>query len=231
VRQRVQWTAAESLPARADVLRLQGIGDDVEVPVRIDILLDKAIDRYLALTEPRAILASISIAEFERLYQGDGHNAPDTPLEQVYPRASRLALTAATVGAGVSAAVVDLFDQRDVALGCMLDAVASAAADRLADLLAERFAAGGGDNLRVLPYSPGYCGWHVSGQRALFRRLQPEEIGILLNTSCLMQPLKSVSAVLVGGAADIHKFRPTYSFCDPCQDKHCRGRMASVLKA
>ena len=38
-------------------------------------------------------------------------------------------------------------------------------------------------------------------------------------------------SVLTVGAADIHKFRPTYSFCDPCQDKHCRGRMASVLKA
>jgi hypothetical protein len=114
----------------------------------------------------------------------------------------------------------------------MLDAVASAAADRLADLLAGRFAAAGhSTNVRVLPYSPGYCGWHVSGQRALFRYLQPEEIGIRLNASCLMQPLKSVSAVLVGGAPDIHKFRPTYSFCDACQDKHCRGRMASMVKA
>ena len=113
----------------------------------------------------------------------------------------------------------------------MLDAVASAAADRLADLLAARCeTASGEERIRVLPYSPGYCGWHVSGQRALFAYLDPSDIGVLLNASCLMQPLKSVSAVLVGGAADIHKFRPTYAFCEPCQDKHCRGRMASVLK-
>lgn len=232
MRQRVEWIPGESLPARADVLHLQGLDEDDEVPSRIDALLDAALARYLELAEPRAVLATISAAEFAQVYRGDGHNAPDTPLEQIYPRAHKLALMTATVGARVTARVRELFDERDVALGCMLDAVASAAANRLADLLARRFADMCPDlEDRVLPYSPGYCGWHVSGQRALFRVLKPEEIGVVLNTSCLMQPLKSVSGVLVAGAAAIHKFRPTYPFCDSCQDKQCRGRMASVLKA
>jgi hypothetical protein len=36
--------------------------------------------------------------------------------------------------------------------------------------------------------------------------------------------------VLVAGPAGIHKFRPTYSFCETCQQKQCRDRMASVLR-
>jgi hypothetical protein len=88
-----------------------------------------------------------------------------------------------------------------------------------------------GSDARVLTYSPGYCGWHVSGQRALFRVLRPEEIGVTLNESCLMQPLKSVSGVMVAGAAAVHRFRPTYDFCDACATHECRTRMASVLRS
>lgn len=231
MRQSLEWTPRESLPRRADVLHLQGIDEHVEVPARIDSLLDAAMERYLQLAHPRAVMASVAIPEFARIYRGDGHNASEAPLERIYPRASCLALMAATVGAGLTSAVRTLFDRHDVALGCMLDAVGSAATDHLAELLAERFADMQGDgSVRVLVYSPGYCGWHVSGQRALFRYLEPDEIGLVLNTSCLMQPLKSVSGVLVGGPADVHKFRPVYPFCDECQDKQCRGRMASVLK-
>lgn len=231
MRQRVEWTAAESLPSRVDVLHLQGLDADVEVSPRIAALLDTALERYLEFAEPRAVVADIPIPEFARVYRGDGHNTHETPLERIYPLADDLALMAATVGLRLSAVVRELFDQHDVALGCMLDAVGSAAADRLSDLLAGRFAQMQDDGAaRVLTYSPGYCGWHVSGQRALFRYLQPDDVGITLNTSCLMQPLKSVSGVLVAGPGEIHKFRPTYAFCETCQDKQCRQRMASVLK-
>ena len=231
MRQRVEWTAKESLPLRADVLHLQGLDGDAEVPARIRALLDSAMRRYLELAEPRAVIADISIADFAPVYRGDGHNAHETPLERIYPQAHGLALMAATVGPRASAEVSELFDQHDVAVGCMLDAVASAAADRLADLLTERYARmQDGADVRALAYSPGYCGWHVSGQRALFHYLKPEDAGITLNASCLMQPLKSVSGVLVAGPAEIHTFRPAYAFCETCRERQCRDRMALVLK-
>ena len=62
----------------------------------------------------------------------------------------------------------------------------------------------------VLRYSPGYCGWHISGQRRLFAHLRPERIGITLHDSYLMEPLKSVSGVLIAGAKEIHAFADTY---------------------
>jgi len=235
--ERVEWTAHESIPARKDVLHLQGIPPDGPVPARIEALADAATAIYLRVAEPRAIVGEIDRAAFGDVYRGEGRNASETPLDVIVPKAERLALFAATVGPHATARIRELFDAHDLALGCMLDSVCSAAADHLAELLSARYLAMVGmtgesasRGWRVLPYSPGYCGWHVSGQKKLFASLGPEEIGITLNASCLMQPLKSVSGVLVAGPGAIHKFHPTFPFCDECREKPCRERMAAVLK-
>lgn len=235
MKQRVDWTPAETLPARADVLHLQGIPPDGAVGPRIAALVDEATAIYVEASEPRALVADISPAEFVSVYRGQGDNAPDSPLDLIVPKAGRLALFAATVGSRVTARIRELFDANELALGAMLDSVCSAAADGLAAQLSARYLAlaeadGEGNLWRVLPYSPGYCGWHVSGQRALFAFLGPEAIGITLNGSCLMLPLKSVSGVLVAGPGPIHKFHPTYPFCEECRETPCRERMRSVLR-
>ena len=229
MRLRVTWTAAESLPERAEVLRLQGV-PATGVSPRTDALLETALAAYREAAEPRAVMGGISREEFRLVYRGEGRNAPETPLEAVLAGAERLALFVATVGGGVTARIRDLFGRNEPALAAMLDSVASAAADRLASLLEARCLeteGGGANGTRVLAYSPGYCGWHVTGQRALFAALDPGEIGVTLNASCLMDPLKSVSGVLVAGPAGIHRFAPTYPFCPECRDESCRARIAS----
>lgn len=234
MRRRFAWAAADTVPERAEVLRLQGVPDDAAVPARIAALHERALAAFLETAAPCAVLAGITRGDFAGVYRGEGRNAAETPLEGIAAGATRLALFAATVGRGVSALIRDLFEKREPALAVMLDAVASAAADRLPLLLGarEHEAAGGGeaDGGRVLAYSPGYCGWHVSGQRALFAYLEPSEIGVTLNASCLMEPLKSVSGVLVAGPAGIHRFAPTFGFCPECREKSCRARMASLSR-
>jgi hypothetical protein len=78
-----------------------------------------------------------------------------------------------------------------------------------------------------LRYSPGYCGWHISGQRKLFDFLKPETIGISLRESHLMEPLKSVSGVVIVGPAGIHAFQDEYPFCERCKTHGCRERIGS----
>jgi len=68
----------------------------------------------------------------------------------------------------------------------------------------------------------------VSGQRKLFAYLQPATIGLTLTESCVMQPLKSVSGVLIAGPKAIHRFPPTYDFCGTCEDRTCRERLKTV---
>jgi hypothetical protein len=81
----------------------------------------------------------------------------------------------------------------------------------------------------VLSYSPGYCGWDISAQKKLFAYLQPKNIGIRLNDSYLMTPLKSVSGVLIDGKKEIHIFQNNFDFCESCKTHSCRERIKRVI--
>jgi hypothetical protein len=226
--------AAKTPPDREAVLRSQGIPEHTEPRDRVLQLVDRALDLYAALTDPRAIYQELPQTEFEAIYHGEGLNEHPTPLEEIVPGAERLALFVVTLGDAVSREITGLFRTNDPALGYMLDAIASERADRAAELVGEHFLSRLVEDrspqpaTRVLAYSPGYCGWHITGQRKLFDFLRPEEIGVRLNASCLMQPLKSVSGVLVAGAREIHSFNNDYDFCDNCTTHQCRERIASL---
>jgi hypothetical protein len=232
----VRFGLDEVLPPQDEVLQAQGIPDAAALSARLRETLDGAYAAFRELAEPVAVLADLPAGDFAALYVGEGCNPPDSPLPAIVPRACALALYAATVGERASARIGELFAAHDLALAYFLDRIASSATDRLAGLLAERFAsrlrAQGlpAEQSQVLPYSPGYCGWHVSGQRRLFDRLGPGEIGIHLNDSFLMTPLKSVSGVLVAGPGEAHRFRPDYPVCEACATHECGRRMASVLR-
>jgi len=232
----VQFTAGETVPEPGNVLRRQNLPEGVEPSGRVRELLHSAFDLYAALATPQGVLEEIEPADFARVYQGEGRNAIESPLAEIFPSADSLALFAATTGDAVSTRPGELFEQGELALAVMLDAVASEAADGLAALLADRYSSmltsksRTSEDTRVLPYAPGYCGWDVSGQAQLFAYLRPEEIGITLNNSFLMRPLKSVSGVLMAGPAGIHCFRPGYPFCVECKEQECLERMAFALR-
>jgi hypothetical protein len=234
MRRVMRFGAREIWPETDEVLRRQGMPRGAIVSPRLEELVQDAAGAFEELANAVAVFDEVSLDEFGPIYTGRGANEPHTPLADIYPRATALALFAATLGNEVEFAVRRRFQANDPALGCMLDAFASAAAERVADRVAERYRARFGEDqapaIHVLPYSPGYCGWHVSGQTALFERLRPEEIGVELNDRCLMQPIKSVSGVLVAGGRDVHVFRPTYDCCELCATQHCRQRMRTVTR-
>jgi len=235
MRQVVALDAARTPPDRDAVLRGQGIPAGAEIPSRVQRVIDQALELYAELAEPRGIFQETSSSDFQSIYAGEGLNAQRTPLERVFPRAQRLALFAVTLGEAVSREITELFGRNEPTLGYTLDAVASERADTAAELIADLFLEGlmregrADSDARALAYSPGYCGWHITGQRSLFERLQPQRIGITLNASCLMQPLKSVSGVLAAGEAPIHDFDNDFDFCDTCSTYQCRHRIATLV--
>ena len=235
MRQIVQIAVDAVEPDRGRLFGIMGLPVGTDSAPRLGSLLDDAVDLFGQLAQPRGLFEPVTREELDAVYPGEGRNAPASPLPEIYPHATGLALFAATLGNHVSDGIDGLFRKNDLALAYVLDAVASDAADTLAVVLGERFAAtieGPAEvgDTKVLAYSPGYCGWDVSGQGRLFGRLAPAEIGISLNGSYLMEPLKSVSGVLVAGPGRIHKFRPAYPFCEACRTHPCRARMASVLR-
>ncbi len=221
-------------PDRDAVLALLGIPEGTELSDRIERLYEHAIGVLAVTIAPTGVIAEIPGEGFTAVYQGEGKNAPATPLALIAPRAEHLALFAVTLGEPLSKAVAECFTGADFALGYTLDAMASVAADAAAVLAERRFA----DALRgrgwatqdgaVLRYSPGYCGWDITGQKRLFAALRPAPIGLTLTDSCLMQPLKSVSGVLVAGPRAIHRFPPNFEFCARCAERTCRDRLAAL---
>ncbi|MEN8006578.1 MAG: vitamin B12 dependent-methionine synthase activation domain-containing protein [Candidatus Krumholzibacteriota bacterium] len=219
----------EILPSAAAILAQQGVPDHASGMAKLLAVAEDARAELAAALSPAGVLEKVDPGEFADIYRGQGFNEPDTPLQKIFPRAEELSLFAVTCGQAVCDRISDLFQANDYPLGATLDAGASLAADRAAQVAQDKFttalAAGSG----VLRYSPGYCGWHVSSQQNLFARLGSRNAGISLSESSLMWPLKSVSGVIVAGPPEIHRFAIDYPFCAACTGKECRERIRTVL--
>lgn len=224
------------IPTVEKVLSGQGVPGIESAGERTLKLASQAVKDYLAHTKPMGIMARITNSGFEKVYRGEGSNEPDTPLDLIYPDASDLALFAVTLGETISAGIKMNFDQNDFAAGSMLDAAASEGAELTADFIESYYR----EKLRkekqlpesttVMRFSPGYCGWHVSGQKKLFEALHPDKIGIELTESFLMTPLKSISGVMVAGSMRIFEFEDNFSFCAECDDHSCLERLESLTE-
>jgi hypothetical protein len=140
------------------------------------------------------------------------------------------------VGQSVTGEIKELFDAHEFALGSMLDSAASAGTDKAADFVQSHyfnFLLEQGQispDKSVMRFSPGYCGWHMSGQKKLFEFLHPEDIGIRLLDSFLMQPLKSISGVMVAGGRETFDFEDSFGFCSQCSSHTCRERMKKLMR-
>jgi hypothetical protein len=230
----LEFAYREIAPRREAVLERMGIPPGHEPPDHIGELYLTATALLAESAVPEGVLAEVSVDEFAAIFEGEGKNASRSPVGDIFPLAEHLALFAATLGEATGRAIAHGFETRDFALASMLDAAASECADALADQVERRYEAmltnrgWSPPDAGVLRYSPGYCGWDVSGQRRLFARLGADRAGITLNDSCLMQPLKSVSGVIIAAPKAAHEFAPTYDFCAACETFECRERLRAL---
>jgi hypothetical protein len=227
----------EVTPSIEAILIAQGLTDVSHADGRIVSLAETARDEFAELARPSGIIAEISKEEFRSVYAGEGNNDRDAPLESIYPSSYNLALFAVTVGEPICESIRLQFERNEFPAGSMLDSAASEGAE-LAALVAERYYTsivfsekGIGASHGAMRFSPGYCGWHISAQRRLFEFLKPGEIGIDLNDSFLMTPLKSVSGVIVTGDRSIFVFDDIFEFCADCEDRSCRDRIKALLES
>jgi hypothetical protein len=230
----VEIPIAEVEPTRDAVLRALGGPEDRPADARVDRLLTEALEELRAMGDPRGMFAEVGADRFAEIYEGEGDNEAPSPLAEIFPRADLLVLFVVTVGAQLSERITTLFDERSPALGATLDAAASEATELAAVYLDHivleeaRQAGRAREGSALLRYSPGYCGWNLTGQRALFAALKPDAIRISLTESCLMEPLKSISGVMVLGPPEIHDFENDYPFCSECRTKDCRRRIQAI---
>jgi Vitamin B12 dependent methionine synthase, activation domain len=195
---------------------------------------EEASLRFRQLARPVAVVCNVDAESFARVFAGEGLNESPNPLETVYPRALRLAVFALNMGKAVSEEIGSLFAGGFEVEGVFLDAVASRAAENASEQLGLQWLgalkAEGGvpEACVVMGYSPGYCGWHLSGQRKLLECAGAAQIGITLNDSCLMDPLKSVSGVFAAGGRELFADGEDYPFCGVCATRTCRERRRRI---
>lgn len=218
---------SDILPSKEDVLKFQNVKNINDIPNILINNLELSLELLKEKSQPIAIIEECSKSDFTDIYLGEGENATDSPLLHIIKKAEKIRLFAVTIGEDITKEINKHFDQNEFPIGSFIDSGASLTADNIVGVLENQVA----NQSTTLAYSPGYCGWHVSGQKKLFKFLKPDKIGITLNDSCLMTPLKSVSGVLVSGPSDIHIFDNNYSFCEECTTYSCKIRMKSITKA
>jgi len=133
-----------------------------------------------------------------------------------------LAIFVATAGPRLEQWATSLMNSDDVIRGYIVDTIGSESVEQTAEWVEHKVAEAAARHGWTITnrYSPGYCGWPTSDQRALFSLLPKEFCGIRLTDSALMVPIKSISGV-IGLGPDVR--REGYQ-CKICEMEDCFRR-------
>lgn len=225
-----KWMSARELPVTVRDLTLSpaelratlGYGT-AEPGAEVQAIVDRLTKEALAICHPRLGFRIVE-GKVERMHLTlDGLSfEPGAIIAAQLRKGTCFAILIASVGAEMDAWLHDLREGEDVVAAYVADALGSVMAEAIVscglDRLEQHVAPEG---LRITnSYSPGYCGWNVSEQHALFSLLPENFCGVRLCESGLMLPIKSVSAV-VGVGPDVE--RRDYG-CALCRKADCYKR-------
>ena len=93
----------DAIPSMEDVLLSQGIHRREDTDKRILDIARKSLSIYKEKSRPMGIIMEITKSGFEIVYQGNGGNEEETPLEKIYETSDDLALFAVTIGENIYA--------------------------------------------------------------------------------------------------------------------------------
>jgi hypothetical protein len=217
-------TAESILP---DVIRQLGYPSSRELNDDVRGEVERAVDEGLTKTEPACLYKMTPLLRQEKgLIVG-------RDVEIRSPRWARLVKSlkepeiiccfVATTGQALEEAINEKQDE-SLFHAYLLDSVGSVVTERLTDQLQEHVSSllGQKGYQTTARFSPGYCDWELGeGQKALFRFLQPESVGVTQTSAGMMIPQKSISAVLVG-AREVTLRSP----CPFCPKEDCDYRRA-----
>jgi len=106
------------------------------------------------------------------------------------------AIFAATAGNSFQHYQEEVKKEDDLLKSYIIDVIGSCIAEGTGDYMENRLEKEIGELRHTNRFSPGYCGWNVSGQKELFRLLGGNPCGITLSDTCLMTPIKSISGII-----------------------------------
>jgi hypothetical protein len=189
------------------VLRFQGYKRGIDVPgPDVLALFDEALALGRRLITPRAVVRWTQVRQRDDTVEADGVTLTIPHLDRHWGPIDQVAASTVTIG--------DRLEHQVAALWYVND------------LLCQQGVARG---LKVTNrISPGYAAWDVGEQRHLFRLCPGDRVGVSLNESCFMMPVKSISLLMgAGPAARVDHY---FSQCARCWMADCAYRRAPARR-
>ena len=209
---------------KSEVCRHLGYMRGRSITASISSLIDRQIEEVQRLIEPShsSVIRKVVDVESPWVFIEGPVVFTSNIIAGILSNCHEVAIFVTTIGAQLEEKVSQLIEEGEILKAVVLDAVGSAAAEKVAygleGSVRERAAAGGAEISRR--YSPGYCDWDIKQQKLLFSALDGASAGVELSEDYLMMPQKSISGIIgIGFDQAI-----AVSSCLSCSKKDCQGR-------
>ena len=123
------------------------------------------------------------------------------------------AIFVATAGNSFQSFQDKLKNEDDILKSYVADTIGSCIAEAAGDYMERMLEKEIGSFRHTHRFSPGYCGWYLTGQKEIFRLLGGKPCDISLSDVCLMKPIKSISGV-IGIGHEVNEKTYGCSFCE-----------------
>lgn len=139
---------------------------------------------------------------------------------------TQVAVMAVTIGQALEEAVAIHFAEGNYSHATLLDAAGTTAVEMAADSVSQAITTQyEKSGYKVLPrFSPGYGDWSLTEQPAVLRLANGGHIGMTVTESCMLEPRKSVTAIMGIKPSIQNTNTESHSNCSTCSQIHCIAR-------
>lgn len=145
-------------------------------------------------------------------------------IKRVLKNSEKVIVIAATLGIYVDK-LMRKTQVMDMAQAVVVDAMASVAVEQLMDKIEEELKIRYSDYYFTNRFSPGYGDYPLDRQKEIVKLLNTEKkLGLSLTDSLMLNPTKSVTAVIGLGKNSVNQEKDCASKCSKCNKKDCLYR-------
>lgn len=216
----------KSYPIKIDkdlVLKYLGYKDG-DVPEDIISEVEESIEESYKLIEPKICYEEFNIkydVNKKEVILPDGSVFKDDYVIRNLKDADYIIMAVITIGDALDKKISQSFSDGDYMKGMVYDTIASTALEYLSkslwqDLMNEAMSRGFGITHRLCP---GDSRWNIKDQAIIFKNLDASSIGVTLNESYMMNPIKS-SSIVYGIGKNVKTSLVDHD-CDECDLIDC----------
>lgn len=199
---------------RAEALRYMG-GHGVNPDDITKALMDKAEEEILKICRP--VYTFTEIPKDSPVLGGED-------IKKVVEKSEKVVLIAATLGIYVDK-LIRKAQITDMAQAVVIDAMASVAIEQFMDKIELELSKRYSGYYFTNRFSPGYGDYPLEKQKEIIKLLNTEKkLGLNLTESLMLNPTKSVTAVIGMGKEEIKEKSSCTSKCSRCKNKNCPYR-------